>query len=148
MRLRCRYSGDVYMCHRASARRSRRASCSPRPRESQSYCHMNTILVLSWLMSIQIAVRLPDSMVEFLDRLVAEGQATSRASVVERALAREFRRQIAARDAAILAEAGADPDMDSLADYAARAPLDVESCGRSTPPGWTRPGRSWSSREN
>ncbi len=87
---------------------------------------MNTILVLSWLMSIQIAVRLPDSMVEFLNRLVAEGQATSRASVVERALAREFRRQIAARDAAILAEAGADPDMDSLADYAARAPLDVE----------------------
>ena len=77
-------------------------------------------------MGIQIAVRLPESMVEFLDRLVAEGQATSRASVVERALAREFRRLIAARDAAILAEAGADPDMDSLADYAARAPLDVD----------------------
>jgi Arc/MetJ-type ribon-helix-helix transcriptional regulator len=77
-------------------------------------------------MSVQIAVRLPDSMVEFLDRLVAEGQATSRASVVERALAREFRRQIAARDAAILAEAGADPDMDNLAEYAARAPLDVD----------------------
>ena len=76
--------------------------------------------------SIQIAVRLPDSMVEFLDRLVAEGQATSRASVVERALAREFRRQIAARDAAILAKAGPDPDLDSLADYAVRAPLDVD----------------------
>jgi Arc/MetJ-type ribon-helix-helix transcriptional regulator len=75
--------------------------------------------------SIQIAVRLPDSMVEFLDRLVAEGQAPSRASVVERALAREFRRQIAARDAAILAEAAPDPDMDSLADYAAGAPLDA-----------------------
>ena len=73
-------------------------------------------------MSTQIAVRLPDSMVEFLDRLVAEGQAPSRASVVERALAREFRRQIAARDAA-----GADDDMDDdalddLASYAARAP--------------------------
>ena len=77
-------------------------------------------------MSIQIAVRLPDSMVDFLDRLVAEGRAPSRASVVEHALAREFRRQIAARDAAILAEAGADPDMDSLADYAGRAPLDVD----------------------
>jgi Arc/MetJ-type ribon-helix-helix transcriptional regulator len=75
--------------------------------------------------SIQIAVRLPDSMVEFLDRLVAEGQAPSRASVVERALAREIRRQIAARDAAILAGAGADPDMDSLADYAKGAPMDV-----------------------
>jgi Arc/MetJ-type ribon-helix-helix transcriptional regulator len=75
--------------------------------------------------SIQIAVRLPDGMVEFLDRLVAEGQATSRASVIERALAREIRREIAARDAAILAEAGADADMDSLADYAARTPLDA-----------------------
>ncbi len=77
-------------------------------------------------MSTQIAVRLPDSMVEFLDRLVAEGQAPSRASVVERALAREFRRQIAARDAAILAEAGTDADLDSLADYAARTPLDLD----------------------
>ena len=77
-------------------------------------------------MSTQIAVRLPDSMVEFLDRLVAEGQAPSRASVVERALAREFRRQIAARDAAILAAADADDDdMNDLASYAARAPLDV-----------------------
>lgn len=77
-------------------------------------------------MSTQIAVRLPDSMVEFLDRLVAEGQATSRASVIERALAREFRHQLAARDAAILAEAGADHDMDSLAGYVARTPLDVD----------------------
>ena len=77
-------------------------------------------------MTIQIAVRLPDAMVESLDRLVAEGQATSRASVVERALAREFRRLIAARDAAILAEAGPDRDMDGLADYAAQGPLDVE----------------------
>jgi Arc/MetJ-type ribon-helix-helix transcriptional regulator len=77
-------------------------------------------------MSIQIAVRLPDSMVEFLDRLVAAGRAPCRASVVERALAREFRRQIAARDAAILAKAGADPGMDSLAGYAARALLDVD----------------------
>ena len=76
-------------------------------------------------MSTQIAVRLPDSMVEFLDRLVAEGQAPSRASVVERALAREFRRQIAARDSAILAAAGADDDMNDLASYAARAALDV-----------------------
>jgi antitoxin MazE3 len=76
--------------------------------------------------SIQIAVRLPDSMVEYLDQLVAEGQATSRASVVERALNREFRRLIAARDAAILAEAGPDPDMDGLAGYAASAPMDVE----------------------
>ena len=77
-------------------------------------------------MTTQIAVRLPDSMVEFLDRLVSDGLAPSRASVVERALAREIRREIAARDAAILAVAGADHDMDSLADHAVRAPLDVD----------------------
>jgi Arc/MetJ-type ribon-helix-helix transcriptional regulator len=77
-------------------------------------------------MSIQIAVRLPDRMVELLDRLVAEGQAASRASVVERALNREFRRLIAARDADILARSGPDPDMDSLAGYAVSAPMDVE----------------------
>lgn len=76
--------------------------------------------------SIQIAVRLPDGMVEQLDRLVAEGRASSRASVIERALAREFRRLIAARDAAILASAGPDPDMDSLADYSKRTPMDIE----------------------
>jgi Arc/MetJ-type ribon-helix-helix transcriptional regulator len=76
--------------------------------------------------SIQIAVRLPDSTVEQLDKLVAAGHAPSRASVIERALAREFRRLIAARDAAILADAGSDADMDSLAAYAVRARLDIE----------------------
>ncbi len=64
-------------------------------------------------------------MVEFLDQLVAEGRASSRASVIERALAREIRWEIAARDAAILSEAGADTDMDDLANYAARFPPDV-----------------------
>ncbi len=77
-------------------------------------------------MSIQIAVRLPDSMVAQLDTLVAAGSATSRASVIERALAREFRRLIAARDAAILAGVSPDADMDSLAEYAARAPMDID----------------------
>jgi Arc/MetJ-type ribon-helix-helix transcriptional regulator len=76
--------------------------------------------------SIQIAVRLPDGTVQQLDELVAAGQAPSRASVIERALAREFRRLIAARDAAILAEAGPDPEMDSLAALAARTRLDID----------------------
>lgn len=75
-------------------------------------------------MSKQIAVRLPDDIVEFIDRLVDRGQASSRAAVVARALERERRREIAARDAAILAQAGRDPDLDSLAEYAARIPMD------------------------
>jgi predicted transcriptional regulator len=77
-------------------------------------------------MTIQIAIRLPDETVLRLDELVAEGDAPSRASVIERALAREFRRLLAERDAAILAAAGADADLDSLAEYAARAKPDIE----------------------
>jgi Arc/MetJ-type ribon-helix-helix transcriptional regulator len=77
-------------------------------------------------MSIQIAVRLPDDTVRQLDELVAAGDAPSRASVIERALAREFRRLIAARDAAILAQSEPDPDLDRLAEYAARLPMDLE----------------------
>lgn len=77
-------------------------------------------------MSIQIAVRLPDDMVERLDSIVAGGQAPSRAAVIERALAREFRRLLAARDAEILAQAADDGDLDSLAEFAARAPTDLD----------------------
>lgn len=77
-------------------------------------------------MSKQIAVRLPEDIVEFVDGLVRDGKAGSRAIVVTRALERERRRSIAARDAIILAGAGPDADMDSLADHVANAPLDLE----------------------
>jgi Arc/MetJ-type ribon-helix-helix transcriptional regulator len=87
---------------------------------------MNTDPGTIGTVSIQIAVRLPDSTVEQLDKLVATGQARSRASFIETALAREFRRLIAARDAAILAGADRDPDMDSLAAYAVRALPDID----------------------
>jgi Arc/MetJ-type ribon-helix-helix transcriptional regulator len=75
-------------------------------------------------MSKQIAVRLPDDLVEFIDQLVEHGAASSRAAVVAQAVDRERRREIAARDAAILARSPGDPDVDSLAQYAARIPMD------------------------
>jgi Arc/MetJ-type ribon-helix-helix transcriptional regulator len=76
-------------------------------------------------MSRQIAVRLPDELVEFIDTLIERGQAASRAAVVARAVDHERRRAVAARDAAILAgAAGVDPDFDDLAEYGARVPLD------------------------
>jgi predicted transcriptional regulator len=87
---------------------------------------LNTSTGTIAVVSIQIAVRLPDATVRELDELVAAGQAPSRASIIERALAREFRRLLAARDAAILAGAGADPEMDSLAGFAARTRLDID----------------------
>jgi Arc/MetJ-type ribon-helix-helix transcriptional regulator len=76
--------------------------------------------------SKQIAVRLPDQIVEFVDGVVESGGERSRAAVVLRALERERRRAIAARDAEILARGGADRDLSKLAAYAARlrSPLD------------------------
>jgi Arc/MetJ-type ribon-helix-helix transcriptional regulator len=73
----------------------------------------------------QIAVRLPDDLVAFVDQLVNDGRAASRAAVVSRALHRELRREVAARDAAILA-AGADEDddMDDLARHVVSTSLD------------------------
>ncbi|MEU4197568.1 YlcI/YnfO family protein [Kribbella sp. NPDC026611] len=70
-------------------------------------------------MSKQITVRLPDELVDFMDELVASDRATSRASVVARAMERERRRELAARDVAILAERGGYPDLEGLAPAAA-----------------------------
>ncbi len=65
-------------------------------------------------MSTQIAVRLPDEMVVFLDRAVAAGEAPSRAALVTSALEREMRRLVAERDARILGAKGAADDLDDL----------------------------------
>lgn len=69
-------------------------------------------------------MRLPNDIVDFIDQLVASGQGSSRAIVVARAIDRERRRDIASRDAAILASAGTDADLDNLAEYAAGIPMD------------------------
>lgn len=71
-------------------------------------------------MSKQIAVRLPDDVVEFIDEEVRERHVASRAAFVQVALERERRRVLAARDAALLSQQPGDPDaFDSLATYAA-----------------------------
>jgi Arc/MetJ-type ribon-helix-helix transcriptional regulator len=70
-------------------------------------------------MSKQIAVRLSDDLVAFVDEIVESGRQRSRAAVVSRALEREQRRMVAARDAAILTASGPDPELEGLADYAA-----------------------------
>ena len=75
-------------------------------------------------MSTQIAVRLPDDLVAFIDQLVRSGDAPSRAAAVTRALERERRRRIAERDAAILAQSGHDADLDSLAHHASQTTMD------------------------
>ncbi|HEX7290053.1 MAG TPA: YlcI/YnfO family protein [Conexibacter sp.] len=69
-------------------------------------------------MSKQIAVRLSDELVDFVDELVGAGTEPSRAAVVTRALERERRRAVAARDAEILARTGQDPELAGLAEHA------------------------------
>lgn len=76
-------------------------------------------------MGKQIAVRLSDDLVEFVDEIVHGGQQPSRAAVVARALERERRRMVAARDAEILAATGPDPALKGLAEHAAQSPIDA-----------------------
>lgn len=77
-------------------------------------------------MSKQITVRLPDDLVDFMDELVATDKATSRASVVARAMERERRRELAARDLAILGEHGGYDDLEGLAAAASGTVLDLD----------------------
>jgi Arc/MetJ-type ribon-helix-helix transcriptional regulator len=75
-------------------------------------------------MSKQIAVRLRDDLVEFVDEVVGSGKERSRAAVVTRALERERRRMAGLRDAKILAATGPDPELAGLAEHAAAVPVD------------------------
>ncbi|MFT4214636.1 MAG: hypothetical protein QM622_07660 [Microbacterium sp.] len=75
-------------------------------------------------MTTQIAVRLPESVVAFLDRVVSEGGAPSRAALVTSALEREMRRFAAERDAQLLHGDAAD-DLDALVDWSVRR-IDLE----------------------
>ncbi len=68
-------------------------------------------------MTTQIAVRLPDEMVAFLDRCVASGRATSRAALVTSALEREMRFQAAWRDVEVLNRVGTSDDLDDLVSW-------------------------------
>ncbi|HYJ70022.1 MAG TPA: ribbon-helix-helix domain-containing protein [Nocardioidaceae bacterium] len=74
-------------------------------------------------MTKQIAVRLPDELVDYIDRVVAAGEVTSRAALVIAAVDRDRRRRRAEQDVAILAEAAADGDLDELADYQSQVPM-------------------------
>jgi Arc/MetJ-type ribon-helix-helix transcriptional regulator len=76
-------------------------------------------------MSKQIAVRLSDELVAFVDEVVGAGIEPSRAAVVTRALERERRRAIAARDAEILARTGQDPELGGLAEHARGLPSEL-----------------------
>lgn len=77
-------------------------------------------------MSTQITVRLSDDLVRAVDALVADGRARSRASVVERALARELRRALAEQDATILRGSPTPDDLASLVEWARTRPIGLD----------------------
>ena len=77
-------------------------------------------------MTMQIAVRLPEDLVGFVDQEVKDGFGSSRAAVVGRALERERRRRIAERDAEILQVVGGHDDLDGLVGFAAPTSLEID----------------------
>ena len=77
-------------------------------------------------MSKQIAVRLPDDLVSFLDKRVAEGVHASRASILTRELQRLRRRMLAEQDAEIYRRDGEDPDLVELISRSSRLPMDID----------------------
>jgi Arc/MetJ-type ribon-helix-helix transcriptional regulator len=72
-------------------------------------------------MTTQIAVRLPDHLVEFLDERVAAGEP-SRAKVVIKALMKYERQLSAERDGEIYRTTPDDPEMIALAQWNAQQP--------------------------
>lgn len=70
-------------------------------------------------MTKQITVRLPDELVDFLDRQVQDEVAQSRAEAVGMAVERARRQALAERDIAILRATGSRDDLGALSDYAA-----------------------------
>ena len=68
-------------------------------------------------MAKQLAVRLPEIMVDFLGRAVSEGIAPSRAALVSTALEREMRRLARERNAQILRSLGTADDLDDLVSW-------------------------------
>ncbi len=65
-------------------------------------------------MTTQIAVRLPEELVAFVDEQVANGSASSRADLITRALTRERRRIRTIADIGILTSSEPDEDETSL----------------------------------
>lgn len=77
-------------------------------------------------MSTQIAVRLPDELVQYIDELVERRVTKSRAEFVAKAIARERRHLDALADVEVLKRVGNDRDLDALAAYQATHPLELD----------------------
>lgn len=79
-------------------------------------------------MSTQIAVRLPDELVAYVDRAVASGRVKSRAELVARLIARDARRQRAEEDLQRLVERGVldDRELNAIVGSASDTSLPID----------------------
>lgn len=79
-------------------------------------------------MSTQIAVRLPDEHVAYIDSQVAAGRASSRADLIAKLLVRERRRQRALDDLEKMKAAGltGNPDLAEVPTATSRRALDLD----------------------
>ena len=80
------------------------------------------------VVSTQIAVRLPDELVAYVDEAVAAGRVKSRAELVARLIERDARRQRAEEDLQRLTEAGAldDPELLDIVKSVSDTPLPID----------------------
>lgn len=76
--------------------------------------------------STQIAVRLPDEIVDYLDEQVRSGRVRSRAELITRLLAREQRRDRALIDLDRIGGSDRRDDLDDSVRSARRTPLDID----------------------
>ncbi len=79
-------------------------------------------------MTVQIALRLPEETVAYLDSQVRLGRAKSRADIVDRALAKERRREIAEKDLETILrhQKLGTGDFNGLADSVQSTPLELD----------------------
>jgi Arc/MetJ-type ribon-helix-helix transcriptional regulator len=78
--------------------------------------------------STQIAVRLPDELVAYVDEAVAAGRVRSRAELVARLIERDARRQRAEEDVQRLTERGVldDPELLDIVKSVSDTPLPID----------------------
>lgn len=77
-------------------------------------------------MTTQIALRLPEDLVEFIDEVVASGRFESRAALVTRELRRFQRRVVAERDAEIYRLEGDDPELMAIVEWTSKHPVPMD----------------------
>lgn len=79
-------------------------------------------------MTQQISVRLPDEVVAFLDQVVSDGHASSRATAIASAVAHERQRLRELADIEILTGlgAGGQDELVGIAEKTSRTPLDID----------------------